>query len=119
MDRRHRLRRSADIQAVRRFGKRVKHPLAVLYYHRRPADPSVQPDVSRFCVSAGRPVGNAVRRNRAKRLLREAVRRRLNALQPATDCVLVAQAATATADFAAVDAAVLFLLQQARLLPPA
>jgi ribonuclease P protein component len=113
MKRSHRLRRSGEIQTVRRVGRRVSHPLATLWYHRRSADFATAAPESRFCFTASRRVGNAVQRNRAKRLLREAVRQHLDAIVTPFDGVLAAREGTASADFAAVEAAVLFLLRQA------
>lgn len=48
-------------------------------------------DTSRFAVIAGRSVGNAVERNRAKRWIREAVRPLLPAVAPGWDVVLLAR----------------------------
>ena len=74
MKRRFRLTRSTDIKRVRRSGKSYAHPLVVLYVLK-----SDRPGVQ-VGVSAGLSVGNAVRRNRAKRLLRAA----MNELLPQT-----------------------------------
>lgn len=52
--------------------------------------------VSRFTVVASRRVGNAVRRNRAKRLLREAVR--AQEWRSGIDVVLVARTPCAESD---------------------
>lgn len=54
------------------------------------------PCAARVAVVAGRAVGNAVRRNRAKRRLRAAAR---TARLPAVDLVVDARAAATTADF--------------------
>lgn len=110
MRRRDRLRRNAEIETVRKHGRRVTHALAMLQY--RPND---RPR-SRFCFVAGRRVGSAVRRNRAKRLLREALRQQLPQIQSGWDCVLIATAAAADAKFVDVEAAVLHLLGRAHLL---
>jgi len=63
-----RLRRSADIAAVRKIGRGVRH---VAFTARlRPNDLSVM----RLAVSAPRTVGIATVRNRARRRVREAFR---------------------------------------------
>lgn len=49
-------------------------------------------ELCRFGVTAGRKVGGAVGRNRAKRLLREAVRPHLSRTRPGWDIVLIARA---------------------------
>ena len=45
----------------------------------------------RVGVTAGRSVGGAVQRNRAKRLLREAMRPLLPSVQPGWDVILIAR----------------------------
>jgi ribonuclease P protein component len=110
MRRHYRLQGSADIGQLRQEGRRWHHPLVILF-----ARPNEQ-EISRFAFSASRRVGNAVARNRAKRLLREAVRLHLHELHPGWNCLLVARKATAVAPFSDVEAAVLQLLGRARLL---
>jgi ribonuclease P protein component len=83
--RRFRLRKSTDLQRVRRFGKSYAHPLLVLI-----ALPNSQ-DLSRFAVSAGRSVGGAVARNRAKRMLRESLRPFLPVIANGWDVLLLAR----------------------------
>lgn len=67
-----RLRAGRDIDAVFASRRRRAGELAVLHAHR---PPSVPTDGVRVAVVASKRVGSAVRRNRAKRLLREAARR--------------------------------------------
>jgi ribonuclease P protein component len=85
MRRELRLTSSADFQRVRRTGKSYAHPLGVLI-----ASPNGL-NRTRFGVTAGRTVGNAVRRNRAKRRLRHAIRSLLPETRPGWDLVVVAR----------------------------
>lgn len=110
MHRRYRLRQQADFQRVRREGRSWAHPLAILWACRNDLDHS------RFGFSVGRAVGGAVVRNRAKRRLREAVRRDLERIAPGWDLVFVARAPIAEADFEAIALAVRELLGRAGLM---
>lgn len=83
MKRRFRLRRSTDIKRVRRSGKSYAHPFIVLYTQK------TEHPHARIAVSAGSKVGNAVQRNRVKRLLREAVKPYLSQLTPGSDVLLI------------------------------
>ena len=84
-----RLRSSREVSATLRSGRRRAGRVSVVHAtdHDLP--------VTRLTVVASKKVGSAVRRNRAKRLLREAARRA--AWSPGHDVVLVARADTATA----------------------
>jgi ribonuclease P protein component len=86
-----RLRNGRDIVAVLRGRRQRAGEFAVL--HVRAGGSNGTP---RVAVVASRRVGNAVARNRAKRLLREASRQLPWA--EGTDVVLVARAACATSD---------------------
>ena len=110
LQRRYRLRSRTEIKLVFKEGKRWRHPLAILVI--RPNDKTY----CRFGVTASRGVGNAVMRNRAKRLLREAVRLNWSGLKPGFDCFLIARQATSQATYLEVEQAVLSLLERANLL---
>ncbi len=110
LPKRNRLRHSLQVQQVRRQGQSWRHPLVILLVTTH------EDEVSRFAFVAGRSVGKAVVRNRAKRLLREAVRLNLPGILPGRNCLLIARPAIVGASFAEVETAVLYLLQRAQLL---
>jgi ribonuclease P protein component len=66
-------------------------------------------------IVAGRRVGNAVVRNRARRRIREALRLRYPAIAPGHDLVLVARPASATASWPEIERGVDVLLTRAGL----
>jgi ribonuclease P protein component len=86
MNRKFRLTSPKDFKRVRRTGTSYAHPLVVLL-----ASPNTI-QRSRFGVTTSRALKKAVDRNRAKRLLREALRRRLPQVRPGWDVVLIARA---------------------------
>lgn len=70
--------------------------------------------LSRYGLSVSKRVGNAVTRNRVKRLLREILR--LTPLAVGWDIVFIARSPAATADYASLKKSVMDLLSRARLL---
>ena len=110
MQRKFRLTKSSDFKRVRHTGKSYAHPLLVLITRSTPDQ------ANRYGISAGRSVGNAVQRNRAKRLLREALRSLLPRIPSGWAFVLLARQSTAQARMPEVRLALLSLLQRARLL---
>ncbi len=70
----HTVRKRAEFQEIQSRGRRVKLPhFVLLFYARRPSGDD--PGQTRLGITASRKVGNAVVRNRCKRLIREAFRR--------------------------------------------
>jgi ribonuclease P protein component len=85
VQRRHRLSRSRDFDAVYRRGRSTSTRFLVLYWFDREEDP-VEP---RLGLAVPRSVGNAVARNRIKRQLREVWRDRLERIPSGRDYVLI------------------------------
>lgn len=69
----------------------------------------------RFGFVAGKKVGKAVVRNRAKRWMREAVHRRLPTIIPGWDIILIARGHVEHSEFQAIDQAIATLLERAQL----
>jgi len=85
VQREFRLTRSDDFKRVRRNGKSYAPPLVVLVAQ-------VHEQAGTYIgVTAGRAVGNAIHRNRVKRLLREALRPLLPNLASGWNLILIAR----------------------------
>jgi ribonuclease P protein component len=85
VNRKFRLTSAADFKRVRGTGKSYAHPLVFLIASPNGGRPS------RIGVSASQSFGNAVKRNRAKRRMRAAVRVLSADIQPGWDLVLTAR----------------------------
>ena len=110
MQRKFRLTRSEDFKRVRRSGKSYAHPLVVLIVQKND-----HPQI-RVGVAAGRSVGTAVIRNRAKRLLREAIRTLIPNIASNMDLILIARAGLSTATLQDTRQALENLLQRAQII---
>jgi ribonuclease P protein component len=105
---------------VRRSGKSYAHPLVVLV-----AQASETKEHLKVGIAAGKTTGTAVHRNRAKRLLREAMRTLIPsiALRQAQDnasgwdLILIARPPLVTATLADTRSALMNVLRRAKLLP--
>lgn len=110
LQRNFRLTRSEDFERARRSGRSYPHRLVVLVTR------SNDEGRTRVGVTAGRAVGNAVKRNRAKRLLRAAMQSLVSLVQPGWDVVLIARAPLVSSNCAEVRDALVMLLRRAELI---
>jgi ribonuclease P protein component len=96
---------------VWRSGKSFAHPLLVLII-KSGKDPN-----SRFAVTAGKAIGNAVKRNRAKRLLRAALQQHIQDIPPGIQGLIIARKPLLQANSQQAAAALGSLLREAGLKP--
>lgn len=104
------LKNSAQFERVRREGRTWSAGALVLNAARN------DQQVVRCGFITAKKVGKAVRRNRARRLIREAVRLRMPSIKPGWDLVWVARPSIVEADYATVSKAVDDLLARSRVL---
>jgi len=108
-----RLTRSADFKRVRNDGKSYAHPLVVLLVA------VSEQEQARIGISAGKSLGGAVQRNRAKRLIREAIRPFLAQVPTSVDLVLIARKPLLSSDFQTIQKSLRGLLRRAGFFPQA
>ena len=119
-----RLKSAGEFERVRRDGRSHAHPLVVLIARQRAAGEVQAPGANRaagpaaderprFGFVAGKGVGGAVARNRAKRLLREASRSCEAVVSPGWDLMLIARKPLPSATLPEVRRVVLDLLRRA------
>ena len=104
------MRRQNEFQRVKHYGKSWVHPLAVLQVIKNSLS------YSRIGFVASRHVGNAVKRNRAKRLMREAIYYHDSNILDGWDLLLIARPTLGNCKVDDVISAVYYLLSQSALL---
>ena len=102
-----RLLRRAEYDAVYRAGRRRSSREFTLFLRRNGLDSS------RFGWSIKKALGNAVRRNRIRRRLREIIRLHRQEIAPGWDIVIHPRGSAATAKFLALGAELLALMPRA------
>lgn len=110
MNRKYRLKSSIDFKRVRRDGKSYAHPLVILI-----VCPNALSTI-RIGVQAGKSIGNAVRRNRAKRKLRSAIQKFIPDIYSGWDAIFIARPPLIDVDWSAIHIAVRDLLSRSGLL---
>jgi ribonuclease P protein component len=102
-----RLKQRREFLRVQRGGRKHHTHLFIVFAARRTPpnsspNPSTEPLPTRLGITVTRKVGNAVVRNRIKRLVREVFRQHRDRLPSGLDLVFVAKQQAAGAEFAAV-----------------
>ena len=104
------LRKDADFDNVYKRGRSVGERYVVVFYiknHR---------DINRTCFLASKKVGNSVRRNRARRLMRESYRLMKDRLPIGYDIIIIARNTIAGRSFSEVDRSIRRAFERANLL---
>ncbi len=105
LQRTYRMQKKANFQNVFAAGKSYASRHVVVYILKgKPA---------KYGIIASKKVGNAVQRNRAKRLLREAIRLNLDALKPDCQMVLIARTPINGSSLREVEKSVLIIWRKA------
>ncbi len=105
--------RSEDFRRVQHTGKAFAHPLLVMYYLFTD-DPGIH-----VGMTAGLAVGNAVMRNRAKRLIRAAMHELLPRTRSGSRLVIIARPSLPGATFLQTHEALATLMARAGILSKA
>jgi len=108
-----RLRNRADFGRVYRHGKSFANRQLVVYWSRKP-------DVERFRlgISASKKIGNAVVRNRMRRMLKEIVRLHESEIQDHVDIILIVRNGAVGMEYKELEKSVLHVLRKASLIKP-
>jgi len=103
------IKSSREIDSVFRKSTRIAHPQLIALMAPTPEGRGRE---GRVAFIAGKRIGNAVARNRAKRVMRAAVRR-ARGPWPGYDVLFIANATTGTADPSALDEAMRRFVERA------
>lgn len=101
------IKKSADFSQIIKTGKSFANPLMVIY---------VKEDMTGYGICAGKKLGNAVKRNRVKRRIREIVRYYFPYISAKNAFVIVARASSVYADFSHMKESLCSLLKKSSLL---
>ena len=110
-----RIRQGRDFARLKQHGQRLAQGGLVLNWLELPEGTPSQSQ-ARFAVITTRKLGNAVIRNRARRLLRECFRLHQHALRVPVEMVLIARRSLVGQSFAGVEADYLAILRSAKLI---
>ena len=105
------LRKQADFDAVYKKGRSVGDKYVVVFYKKN------QLDVTRTCFLASKKVGNSVKRNRARRLMRESYRFLKDSIPSGYDIIIIARNTISGRNFSEVDSSIRRAMRRGGLIP--
>ena len=104
------LRKQSDFDAIYKRGRSVGDKYVVIFYIKNDLD------VTRTCFLASKKVGNSVRRNRARRLMRESYGHIKDIIPSGYDIIIIARNTISGRKFSEVDRSILNAFKRAGLL---
>lgn len=110
MQRENRLTDRRDFNRVYRFGSSAANHQFVLYLNKRPKDGPL-----RLGISVSKKVGNAVVRNRVRRLIKEIVRLQMERLKTGLDIILIVRKPAAEMDYHQMEKSILHIFHRSDL----
>ncbi|RNB77011.1 ribonuclease P protein component [Brevibacillus panacihumi] len=111
MHRSHRLRKNEHFQAVFQRGTSAANKQFVLYSARQEGQAAF-----RAGISVSKKIGNAVIRNRVKRLIREAVARLEDAIPKGVDLVIIARPGVESMSLESIEQSLLHVMKRAKVI---
>jgi ribonuclease P protein component len=110
MHKQHRLAKREDFNKVFRFGKSVANQQFVLYHLTKP-----EHEYFRLGVSVSKKIGNAIVRNRLRRIMKEIVRLNKEGITLTADFILIARKPVVEMDYHQIESCMLHVLKKANL----
>lgn len=111
VQKKYRLRDRADFTRVYRYGRSFANHQLVLYVFNRP-----QVDKFRVGVSASKKIGNAVMRNRMRRMIKEIVRLQSDRVVDHVDLIFIVRKGATTMNYEQLSKSVHHVLRKASVL---
>lgn len=111
LEKRLRLKRREDFAKVYRRKQSTANQQFVVYKRG-----NSQNEQFRVGISVSKKIGNAVVRNRIRRVIKEIIRRHQSKIRPGFDIVIIARNRVVTMDFTEIEKSLLHVLKRASLL---
>ncbi|WP_248929328.1 ribonuclease P protein component [Paenibacillus hamazuiensis] len=111
MEKEHRLTKREYFDRVYRYGKSTANHQFVVYYMKRGGG-----EAFRLGVSVSKKLGNAVVRNRLRRVIKEIVRHHADRIPPEYDFIVIARKPVVEMDYKEMEKSLLHVLRKAALL---
>lgn len=108
MQKEFRLTQRADFNKVYRYGKSMANRQFVIYFL-----PQQKVDHFRLGVSVSKKVGNAVVRNRLRRMIKEIVRLNADRIKVKADMVIIARNPAVTMNYSEMEKSIIHVLTKA------